>query len=181
MSVYEGVVYDLDGTLVRLNVDWDVARADTAAALRREGIDDRDQSLWELLERAKSEGFTHLVEHGVAPHERDGARTSSALPASQALPHEVPTGVCSLNCELACQRALEAHEIAEHIDAIVGRDTVEATKPDPEPLLETVDRLNISPENTIFVGDSERDAVTAERAGIDFQYVDEYLESTASL
>ena len=54
---------------------------------------------------------------------------------------------------------------------VIGRDTVETFKPDPESLLAAVDRLGVRPERTLFVGDSERDAETADRAGTRFAYV----------
>lgn len=177
LDSYDGIVYDLDGTLVTLDVDWGQARADTVTALREHDIDARDQSLWVLLERSVTEGFDHLVERELSAHEHEGARTSTVLPAAEALPHSVPTGVCSLNCEAACRLALEVHTLDEHVDAVVGRDTVETWKPDPDPLLETVQRLSVSPDTAVFVGDTERDARTAERAGVDFMYVDEVLDS----
>ena len=176
MNSYEGIVYDLDGTLVRLDVDWEQARVDTAAKLRPRGVTVDGQDLWSLLERARSEGFEPLVERTLADHERAGARTSDLLPAASSLPLSVPTGVCSLNCEAACHIALEIHGLDGYVDAIVGRDTLDTHKPDPEPLLHTVERLAVSPEATLFVGDTETDATTAERAGVDFRHVDEYLE-----
>ncbi len=80
-------------------------------------------------------------------------------------------GVCSLNCEAACRRALESHGLASAVDVIVGRDTVETQKPDPEPLLVAVDELGVEPADTVFIGDSARDEQTARRAGVEFEYV----------
>lgn len=174
---YAGIVYDLDGTLVSLDVDWELARAETATALREHGIDDREQNLWELLDRATTEGFADVVERELAAHERSGARTSTALAAAELLPRDVPTGVCSLNCEAACRLALDVHGLDAHVDAVVGRDTVETWKPDPAPLLETLRRLSVDPSEAIFVGDSERDARTADRAGVEFAFVEEFLDS----
>ena len=176
MNSYEGVVYDLDGTLVRLNVDWDQAEVDVAARFRQQGIDPDGHDLWDLLDRAYSEGFDSLLERTLSEHEREGARSSDLLPAAAALPLSVPTAVCSLNCEAACRIALETHGLDRDVDAIVGRDTVDTYKPHPEPLLEAVRRLATPPEQTLFVGDSERDALTAERAGIDFRHVNDYLD-----
>jgi len=169
---YAGVVYDLDGTLVRLNVDWEQARLDTAAALREAGARVDGESLWELLEYGQREGFEAVVERTIAAHERDGARTSERLALADDLPLSVPTAVCSLNCEAACRVALETHRLDGHVDAIVGRDTVATQKPDPEPLLEAADRIGTPPGRTLFIGDSDRDAITAERAGVPFRYVD---------
>jgi len=170
---YDAVVYDLDGTLVRLDVDWAGTRRDVVEALRDRGIAVAGESLWELLDRAHREGFAPVVEAVIADHERRGAQAAELLPTAGELPRVVPVGVCSLNAEAACRLALERHELDAHVDAVVGRDTVGTYKPDPEPLLAAVRALSAAPERTLFVGDSERDAHTAERAGVAFQYVDE--------
>jgi len=169
---YGALVYDLDGTLVRLDVDWEAVTEEVAAVLRPRGID-TDGSLWDLLQRAEGAGERHrrAVEEVIADHEREGARSATRLPLADELPTGVPTGVCSLNCEAACRVALELHGLDGHVDTIVGRDTVDAHKPDPAPLLATIDALGADRRATLFIGDSDSDRVTAERAGVDFQAV----------
>lgn len=173
---YKAIVYDLDGTLTRLRVDWDAVRADVAAKLRARGIDVEDASLWDLFERAQREPFDRIVEETISEYEREGARRSDRLPLADELPQDVPVGVCSLNCEAACRIALEMHGLDRYVQTIVGRDTVPTYKPDPEPLLRTAQSLAVSPTETLFIGDSERDAITAERAGVSFEYVSDRLE-----
>ena len=170
---YDAVIYDLDGTLVRLNVDWDDAHRDVVAKLRAHDIDFDGEGLWELFERASEEGFELLVEETLAEHERQGAWTSKRLPLADELPHTVPVGVCSLNCEAACRVALDTHALGSYVDVIVGRDTVDPVKPDPGPLLSAARELSVTPDQSLFIGDSERDAVAADRAGMDVEYVSE--------
>jgi phosphoglycolate phosphatase len=180
---HETLVFDLDGTLVRLAVDWDEAAEAVAAALESRGVSPSGD-LWTMLETADRTGHREAVEAVLADRERDGARDSERLPAADTVPGgadadagaDVDVGVCSLNCEAACRVALEVHDIGG-VDAVVGRDTVETEKPDPEPLLETVRQLGGDPAETLFVGDSERDEVTAERAGADYVYVSEWLRA----
>jgi phosphoglycolate phosphatase len=171
---HETVVFDLDGTLVRLVVDWEAVASDVAETLRERGVAP-PESLWGMLETANETGHRPAVEAVIAGYERDGARASERLPAADAVPEE-PVGVCSLNCEDACHIALEEHAI-DGVGAVVGRDTVATEKPDPEPLLEAVRRLDGSPESTLFVGDTVRDERTAERAGCSFSYVSEWLRA----
>lgn len=175
MERYEAVVYDLDGTLVRLDVDWNEVRSDVAAKLRARNVEVEGASLWKLFEQGQEEGLDPIVERTIAEHEREGARTSDLLEIADELPLDVPTGVCSLNSEAACRIALEIHGLDGYVDAIVGRDTVETYKPDPEPLLYSIRTLSASPDGTLFVGDSERDEKAARRADVDFQYVSDYL------
>jgi phosphoglycolate phosphatase len=168
---HDAIVYDLDGTLVRLDVDWDRVTEEVAAALRSHGVDVDGASLWELLGRAEAAGHREVAEAVIADHEREGARSSRRLPLADELPTGVPTGVCSLNCEAACWLALERHGLDGHVGAVVGRDSLSAHKPDPAPLLRVIEAIGADPGRTLFVGDSESDETTAERAGVDFQYV----------
>ncbi|MEF8782936.1 MAG: HAD-IA family hydrolase [Haloarculaceae archaeon] len=168
---HDAVVYDLDGTLVRLDVDWDAVTEDAAAVLSARGIDTAGMNLWDVLARAEEGGFRPKIEAVIADHEREGARTASRLRIADELPTDAPAGVCSLNCEAACRIALEMHGLDAYVDAIVGRDTVGTHKPHPEPLLTAIRGLSADPSRTLFVGDTERDAETAQRAGVAFQYV----------
>lgn len=171
MEGYEAVIYDLDGTLVQLDVDWESVREAVRRRLQARGADVDDDTLWELLDVGAEMGLSPVVEETIAEHEREGARTATRLPAAEALPHDVPTGVCSLNCEAACRIALEIHGLDGSIDVIVGRDSVSAQKPDPEPLLSAIRSLSVTPERSLFIGDSKRDARAASRACVDFEYV----------
>jgi phosphoglycolate phosphatase len=170
---YDAVVYDLDGTLVQLDVDWGAVAEEAATALSDRGVDTAGMNLWDVLETAEEAGHREQVEDVIAAHEREGARTSRRLPTADELPRDVPVGVCSLNGEAACRLALETHGIDGHVAAVVGRDTVDTYKPDPEPLLTAIRELSADPGRALFVGDSERDAEAARRAGVPFQYVGE--------
>jgi phosphoglycolate phosphatase len=170
---YDGVVYDLDGTLVRLAVDWDQARESAAAVYREAGLDPDGRDLWTLFGVAPDHGLRAAVSNTVAAHERDGARDSERLALADDLAtFSGPAGVVSLNAEGAVREALRVHDLAESVRTVVGRDTLSVHKPDPEPLLMAVEDLGLRPGGVVFVGDSKRDAETARRAGVDFEYVD---------
>ena len=169
---YAGVVYDLDGTLVTLAVNWDAVANDVIRVYEDAGIDATGAGLWSLLEDAEEHGIADAVEAAISRHEREGARRSRRCGlADELADRSVPIGVCSLNCEAACRIALETHGLAADVDAVVGRDSVATHKPDPEPLLATLEDLGVEPTNALFVGDSPRDKETAERAGVAFEYV----------
>ncbi|RQG95859.1 HAD family hydrolase [Natrarchaeobius chitinivorans] len=172
MTDYDAIVYDLDGTLVDLDVDWDAVAADVLGVYDAADVDPQSRDLWDMLEDASEVGLAREVESTIAAHEREGAPTSPRLAhAEELLERTVPVGVCSLNCEAACRIALEEHDLRTAVDVVVGRDTVATRKPDPEPLLWAVEELDASPGETLFVGDSPRDELTADRAGTAFEYV----------
>ncbi|SEN83939.1 phosphoglycolate phosphatase [Halorientalis persicus] len=170
---YDALVYDLDGTLVHLDVDWEEVRHAVAAVLRPRGVDVDGADLWSMLELSEEAGYRRLVDETIAEFEREGARRSRRLPTARTVPADQPVGVCSLNAESACRIALETYGLDGTVDVIVGRDSVTTEKPHPEPLLTTVEGLGAAPERTLFVGDSERDEETARRAGTDYVYVRE--------
>ena len=173
-DTYDAVVYDLDGTLVDLHVDWNQVASDVIGVYEDAAVEPPGDGLWELLECAPEHGLEADVEEAIASHERAGAEASDRLSLADALhPADADRiAVCSLNCEDACRIALSTHDVVDGVSAVVGRDSVSTYKPDPEPLIAAVRALDAEPERALFVGDSERDAVTAERAGVAFQWVD---------
>jgi phosphoglycolate phosphatase len=179
VTEYEAVVFDLDGTLVELAVDWAAVHGDVAAYLEEVGVEYGERDLWGLWELGKETGHREAVNGVIADHEKAGARESTRLPCADAVP-DLPAGVCTLNAERAAHTALSVHNLARHVasDAVVGRDSVATEKPDPEPLLATCRALDYEPSEVVFVGDGERDEVTAERAGTAFRYVSEWPPSS---
>ena len=180
LAGYDAVVYDLDGTLVELAVDWGAVAKSVLDVYAEHAVKPPTDELWDLMEAAGEYGIGDEVEEAIALHERTGARDSTLLPLGEQLvegsgddgPGTPPAGVCSLNCEEACRIAVETHGLGDALDpdAIVGRDTVGSHKPEPESLLAAVDRLGAAPEDALFVGDSRRDAEAAERAGVAFAW-----------
>lgn len=168
----DAVVYDLDGTLLRLPVDWSAVAETLRSRFADAGVDADGWSVWDAYANAAEHGLEATVEAVIAEHELAGAEDADRLPAADDLVGlDVPVGVCSLNAEAACRRALERHGLTSHVDAVVGRDTVGPVKPDPAPLLAAVEALGVSPADAIFIGNGERDAETARRAGVPFAYV----------
>ncbi|MFB6130883.1 MAG: HAD family hydrolase [Salinigranum sp.] len=173
LDAFDAVVYDLDGTLVRLAVDWEAVARDAVDLFAEEGVEIEEADLWAMLDLAEEHDLRERLEAVIAAHEREGARRSDRLPLAERLPdHGVPLGVCSLNAEDACREALATHDLAPHVRTVVGRDSVERRKPDPEPLLATLRELGVDPGDAVFVGDSARDEEAARRAGVAFRYVD---------
>lgn len=169
---FDAVVYDLDGTLVRLDVDWSAVQAGLGDLLREAGVDPEPFETWELLSAAEDAGVGERAHELIAEHERDGAVVSRRLPTADELDAiDVPVGVCSLNCEDACHIALETHGLTEHVDVVAGRETTPARKPDPRSLGWVLGELGVDADGALFVGDSESDEVTAERVGTQFRWV----------
>ncbi|MFB6153825.1 MAG: HAD family hydrolase [Halodesulfurarchaeum sp.] len=169
---YEGVVFDLDGTLVRLAVDWDQVDEELGALLDPTGVDPGVHEHWEQLDAAQEAGVGEEAETIITEHELAGAEGSRRLPLADRLPEiDRPVGVVSLNAEAPVTRALEIHGLLDQVDVVVGRDSVPERKPAPEPLFAALAALGVAPDSALFVGDSAGDEETARRAGVCFKWV----------
>lgn len=69
----------------------------------------------------------------------------------------------------------------DFFDIVIGGEDVKQPKPHPEGLLLAIERLNVRPEETLYIGDSTVDAETAQVAGVDFVGVTNGMTTTEEL
>ncbi|WP_170477156.1 phosphoglycolate phosphatase [Ruegeria arenilitoris] len=178
------VVFDLDGTLVDSVADLTAA---VNQMLTDEGVDPLPLA---TVKRFVGNGLPKLVErvmvHRGLPSQKHPELSRATLTHYNAAPTQRTTvypgvtkalsrlgnmgcalGVCTNKPEAPARHILEALELLPHFDSVVGGDTVNKCKPDPEHLNACFKAMpNIGP--SIFVGDSEVDAETAKRADVPF-------------
>ena len=184
-SSVRAVLFDLDGTLV--DSAPDIARAvdRTLRVLGRPPAGEDKVRNWvgngaprlikraltgemygepeaELYERAFDLFFRHygedLTSHSVL---YPGAAELLAVLRQRGLKLACVTN----KPERFARPVLKALGIAEPFEVIVGGDTVDTKKPDPAPMLFTLDRLGVAPEHALMVGDSVIDVEAARNTG----------------
>lgn len=74
-------------------------------------------------------------------------------------------GVCTNKLTGLSQRLLDELELTQYFAAVVGGD-VQARKPDPRHVLDTIERLGASPETALMIGDSLNDVAAAKAANV---------------
>jgi phosphoglycolate phosphatase len=74
--------------------------------------------------------------------------------------------ICSNKPEDFVRRILVSLESQHLFDAILGGDSLKSKKPDPEGLLNLLDRFQCPPEQAVLIGDSPVDIETGKRAGV---------------
>ena len=173
---YAPVVFDLDGTLVHLQVDWRKAQAALGRIARRFGRDPASRTVWEML-RESSGREAAALGAALERFEIDGGARARPLPLADVLPHLTgkEVGIVTLNCHASAEEALRVTGLTRYVGTIVARGDTARLKPDPEPLLLCIKRLGGEPEGAVFVGDRERDQETAEAAKTAYFRVDELL------
>jgi phosphoglycolate phosphatase len=75
-------------------------------------------------------------------------------------------GICTNKPLAPCRAVLDHVGLGTTFDAVVGGDSMPVLKPDPAPLHTAFELLGEGPR--LYVGDSETDAETAQRAGVRF-------------
>lgn len=88
----------------------------------------------------------------------------AALEALRAAGH--PMGVCTNKYLGLTQQILDALDLTQFFDVVIGGDTLAVKKPDPAPLHAAFTALPTTP--LLYVGDSEVDAQTAVNAQVTF-------------
>ncbi|MFW5733872.1 MAG: HAD family hydrolase [Oceanidesulfovibrio sp.] len=177
----EAVVFDFDGTLAELILDFDemkriVARAATPF-LRAKPIASATPVLEWLGELA---GEAETIAAGSGP-----ALTSRAMAAIEAMEVEsaargvlfpftrrllsrlsnlgVHCGIITRNCSKAVRTVFP--DVDSHVRVMLARDDVERPKPHPDHLREALGLLGANPRATLMVGDHPMDMATAAAAG----------------
>jgi pyrophosphatase PpaX len=77
-----------------------------------------------------------------------------------------PTGLVTSKSNDLAHRALTWLHLTDHIDVVVGMDSTEQHKPEPEPVFHALAALGASPENALFLGDSPHDIAAGNAAGV---------------
>ena len=176
------VVFDFDGTLAVLNIDFSFMRERVFDLMRQYGvseelieerylleiIDEVYQLLWEKNPSA-AEAFyqeAHRILHEI---ELKAAEEGRMLPGvEKALKFlrrkGIKVGIVTRNCEEAVRKVLP--NIEEICDVFVSRNSIKKVKPHPEHLTFVMKALNVSGEEAVMVGDHPIDIQAGKRVGM---------------
>ena len=75
-------------------------------------------------------------------------------------------GIVTSKVGFMAERALVHTGLASYMQCIIASDSTTKHKPEPEPVLLALERLNIAADDAVFVGDSPYDMQAARAAGV---------------
>tara|TARA_Y100000310_G_scaffold241784_1_gene245857 strand:+ start:21173 stop:21880 length:708 start_codon:yes stop_codon:yes gene_type:complete len=78
---------------------------------------------------------------------------------------KIKTGLVTNTNRKFVMRVLNRNKIKDLFDVVVTVDDVEKPKPHPDPIFKACEKLNILPDETIFVGDTNNDYKAGKSAG----------------
>jgi phosphoglycolate phosphatase len=186
----EGIVFDLDATLVNLGgfVNWRGAHMQVVQAYLEEGCLESmvsrcsESGLFSMLNLMRDELCATLPQDEA---ERIQGRVYGVLEAFEShgasqchimsgcyetlvwlKKNGVKMGVATSNSQSVAENILEINKLRPFFIAVVGRSPGLRMKPHPDQILACFERLGVDPRKGAVVGDSVRDVGAAKAAGI---------------
>ena len=182
LHAIKAVIFDFDGTLAVLNIDFSSMSERIFDLMRRSGIkedalqekylleiiDEVYQILWEKNPSAAETFYqeSHDILHEV---EMKSAEKGRLIPGAERTLKRlrgkgIKVGIITRNCEDAVRKVFA--EIDDFCDIFVSRNSVKKVKPHPDHLTRVMGSLKISGEEAVMVGDHMIDIQAGKRVGM---------------
>lgn len=160
----QGVIFDLDGTLVSSALDFAAIRQQIGCP---EGIDVLKFISTLRTESQRSEASQTVLQHELADAE-DAVWLSGAKEfINQLVSLKLPMAIVTRNCCEATRVKMRNNDIP--INLVLTREDAPA-KPKPDALLQVAKTWQLPPEKLLYIGDYIYDEQAANNAGMPFQY-----------
>jgi len=175
-------VFDFDGTLAVLNIDFSEMKEQVFELMRKYSVNEEkieERYLLEIIDEvvqilnqknpAAAETFyqeAHQILHEV---ELKAAEEGKLLPGVEAALKSLrgrglKVGIVTRNCEEAVRKVVP--DIEAFCDVFVPRDLIKRVKPHPEQLTSVLKALHVTGEETVMVGDHTIDIQAGKRVGM---------------
>ena len=179
---FEAILFDYDGTLAILNLDFAAMRRHLHAFTLTQGIAPEDVHGLDILEMLawatgwlrqhfpeQAEPYARQAEQLIQDMEVEAARSSGLLPGVPelltTLRHaQIGVGIVTRNCDAAV-RVTFPH-IDTYCQAFIPRNRVTQVKPHPAHLQAALDCLGTTPERALMVGDGAMDMQAGKALGM---------------
>lgn len=178
----KAIIFDFDGTLAFLNIDFFLMRERIFDLMRRYGvkeetiqekylleiIDEVYQILWEK-NPSHAEAFYQESHHILHEVEMRAAEKGKLIPGTEATLKSlrkkgIKIGIITRNCEEAVRKVFPG--IDDFCDVFVSRNSVKKVKPHPDHLTYVMESLKTSGEESVMVGDHIIDIQAGKRVGM---------------
>ena len=173
---YRAVVFDFDGTIIDTEQHlFDVINQHLTTHQKnpisvdfyRQSIGGAAKGLHQYIETQIGEEATKAL---YDDHHQQSRHLSMIENISRLMEHleakHIPFAIATSSSREVIQPALQALGLTKRVAVIVGREDVEAVKPEPDLYLTAVQQLNMNPVSCLAIEDSVNGATAAERAGL---------------
>ncbi len=188
LSKKKVIIFDLDGTIIKLNVNWNKLK---------QILVDRFYSVYGQKKEFKT--ITECFNEIVARNDDSELNNLFALVRDYELKNienlelieetiyfinhldqfglndQVFLAILSLNMKKTIKKSLKLAGLDNLFHFIVGKENVRKWKPDPSGLFKIKDHFGVNNEDMIYFGDLKKDVETGMNAGIDAYLIDKLI------
>ncbi|MHA1490073.1 MAG: HAD family hydrolase [Promethearchaeota archaeon] len=181
----KAIIFDLDGTIANLAVNWDqLKRILSARYTKISGIKREFDSVSACLDRIvewKDEGELRNFFKIIEKQETGNIKKTKYIEETVFFINNLglfgvekgtKLAIMSLNTRKTIIESLKLANIRDKFDFIVGREDVRKWKPNPDGLLKIKEYFNLKSKEIIYFGDLKKDLETGENAGIESYLID---------
>ncbi|MBU6997151.1 MAG: HAD-IA family hydrolase [Theionarchaea archaeon] len=176
-------LFDLDGTLVTMELDFVKIRKEVDRILVRWGYPpellEETRSTLETIREAVSyldshsqdgEGLKKEAETYLEQVEMEAASRAQLIEGAKTVlqilkKKKKKIGIITRNHRAVALKVLKRCGLEQFVDLLLARDDVERVKPHPDHMLEAVRRLGSEPEKTVVLGDHHYEIEAGNEAG----------------
>ena len=179
----DGIVFDLDATLVNLGgfVDWrrahdeivenyiqnecDVSKVNDCSALGLFNmLEQMNLHLKEEMGEEKAREIQDSVYDILSKYEQIGVNSCTLMDGCIDVlewlnEKNYPLGICTSNSLKSAESALKLQGIRDYFEVVVGRTVDVPMKPDPAQLQMCFNEMSVNPRQGMMVGDSHKDVM----------------------
>lgn len=169
----KAIIFDFDGTLAELNIDFELMARRVESLAREMGFDEPWPTGYLLeamaqVQQTLGDGFDRKARQLIRDIEVEAAARASLFeftkPLMGALARSgVKRGVISRNCDAAIRTVFP--DIEECCEVFVPREAAPRPKPHPDHLLQALEKLRVTPGDAWMVGDHPTDIQAGKAAG----------------
>lgn len=175
MMKYKYILLDWDGNLAKTLHIWLEAYR---VVLERRGIHKSDMEIAGMFGTSSMQMELWGVKDLHEADEEAGEEAVQMLPDVELYPDVLSTleqlhdkghilGLVTTSTRQSLGDLLAKYNLDKLFQVVITADDVSQHKPHPEPLLKAMEILGAIPELTIMIGDTEKDILSAQSAGID--------------
>ncbi len=182
------IVFDLDGTIVRLAADWHSLRKALNDRYREKFKEESQfKNMSSLLSDIVARGDEEELKHNfsiIQKYELENITKNEPIKEVIyfinnkelfGVNSEVKFAIFSLNTRATIIKSLQIAGVVNKFEFCVGREDLRAWKPEPEGLLKIRDRFQVLNKDMIYFGDLKKDLLTGANAGVETYIIDDLI------
>lgn len=171
IAKYKGIIFDLDGTLVNLNTDWEKLKktlSEFTMKEKREKIEftPLDQKIHQTREKFGEAFYRRLLDiiSQFELCEEKYELNHELISFLESCP-EKRIAIYSMNTSKCVMNFVEKY-LKRKIDSIIAKDNCTEPKPTGKDFKKIINEWKMNAKEVVYVGNSENDRISGEEASI---------------